>query len=268
MWVDDARNTLRFRNALALLQAGGYDVDLHQDRMLLRTARTGREWLCDNLEDFETACAFHAWEAMGRTSVPRRPVAWTDAVSYEPTVQRALNTFYENGYAVRIARGRIDYVDRMGRNWAFWSKDEFIAGAAALVSERSSPARALPPSWAAGLGVGRVAERSSVSEGTQSKVSPSAPPARSLSKGEMAALAKMRRRLVSMEARATAAERRAAELLNEDAGYQQLKAALLTKYDPTRGRPGVDEKKRRNRMRAWLIRLCTTIEGTAGRQGR
>ena len=113
MWVDNAQNTLRFRNALALLQAGGYDVDLHQDRMLLRTARTGREWLCETLEDFDTACAFHAWEAMGRTSAPRRSMAWTDAVSYEPGIQRALNTFYESGYAVRIARGRIDYVDRV-----------------------------------------------------------------------------------------------------------------------------------------------------------
>jgi len=194
-------------------------------------------------------------------------VAWTDAVSYEPTVQRALNTFYENGYAVRIARGRIDYVDRMGCNWAFWSRDEFIAGAAALVSERSSPAKAQPSSWAAGLGVGGVAERTSVSGGGKGKVSPSAPPAPTLPNGEMAALAKMRQRLVSMEARATAAERRAAELLNEDAGYQQLKAALLAKYDPTRGRPGIEEKARRNRMRAWLLRLCNTIEGASGQRG-
>jgi hypothetical protein len=196
--------------------------------------------------------------------VPRRSKAWTDAVAYEPTVQWALNTFYENGYAVRIARGRIDYVDRMGRNWAFWTKDEFVAGAAALVSERSPHAKALPSSWAAGLEVGGVAERTSVSKGREGKVSPSAPPAPSVPNGEMAALAKMRQRLASMEARATAAERRAAELLSEDAGYQQLKAALLAKYDPTRGRPGIEEKVRRNRMRAWLARVCKTIEGTAG----
>jgi hypothetical protein len=267
MWVDNAQNTLRFRNALALLQAGGYDVDLHQDRMLLRTARTGREWLCETLEDFDTACAFHAWEAMGRPSVPRRFMAWTDAVSYEPSIQRALNTFYENGYAVRIARGRIDYVDRMGCNWAFWSRDEFIAGAAALGSEHFSPSRSLPSSGNAGLGVGGGPERPPVNETRDSKLKPTAPMAPSLPSGEMAALAKMRQRLVSMEARATAAERRAAELVNGDAGYQQLKAALLTKYDPARGRAGVEEKNRRNRMRAWLLRLCNTIEGAAGRRG-
>jgi hypothetical protein len=266
MWVDVAQNTLRFRNALALLQAGGYDVELRQDQMFLRTARPGREWLCENLEEFHNACSFHAWEAMGRTSVPRRPVAWTDAVSHEPSIQRALNTFYENGYAVRIARGRIDYVDRMGCNWAFWTREEFVAGAAALVSERSSPAKALPCSWAARLGAGGVAEFTSVSEGRERKVSPSAPPSPFLPNGEMAALAKMRQRLVSMEARATAAERRAAELLNEDTGYKQLKAALLTKNDPMRGRPGIEEKARRNRMRAWLLRLCNTIEGAAGRR--
>jgi hypothetical protein len=236
--------------------------------MLLRTPRTGREWLIENLQDFDTACAFHAWEAMGRTSVPRRAVAWTDAVSYEPSVQRALNTFYENGYAVRIARGRIDYVDRMGCNWAFWSRDEFIAAAAALVSEHFSPSKALHFSGNAGHRVGGEPVYPSANEARESKLKPPAPVARPLPNGEMAALAKMRQRLASMEARATAAERRAAELLNEDAGYKQLKAALLTKYDPTRGRPGVEEKMRRNRMRAWLIRLCTTIEGTAGRQGR
>lgn len=267
MWVDNAQNTLRFRNALALLQAGGYDVDLHQDRMLLRTARTGREWLCETLEDFDTACAFHAWEAMGRTSAPRRSMAWTDAVSYEPSIQRALNTFYENGYAVRIARGRIDYVDRMGCNWAFWSRDEFIAGAAALGSEHSSPAKSLPSAGNAGLGFGGGPERPPVNETRDSKLKPTAPMAPSLPNGEMAALAKMRQRLVSMEARATAAEQRAAELATEASGYQQLKAALLTKYDPARGRAGVEEKKRRNRMRAWLMRLCNTIDGAAGRRG-
>jgi hypothetical protein len=267
MWVDNAQNTLRFRNALALLQAGGYDVDLHQDRMLLRTARTGREWLCETLEDFDTACAFHAWEAMGRTSAPRRSMVWTDAVSHEPSIQRALNTFYENGYAVRIARGRIDYVDRMGCNWAFWTRDEFIAGAAALGSEHSSPAKSLPSARSAGLGFGGTPEHPPVNGTRDSKLKPAAPMAPSLPSGEMAALAKMRQRLVSMEARATAAERRAAELVNGDAGYQQLKAALLTKYDPARGRASVEEKNRCNRMRAWLLRLCNTIEGDAGRRG-
>ena len=267
MWVDNAQNTLRFRNALALLQAGGYDVDLHQGRMLLRTARTGREWLCETLEDFDTACAFHAFEAMGRTSAPRRSMIWTDAVSHDPSIQRALNTFYENGYAVRIACGRIDYVDRMGCNWAFWTRDEFIAGAAALGSEHSSPTKSLPSARSAGLGFGGAPERPPVNETRDSKLKPAAPMAPSLPSGEMAALAKMRQRLVSMEARATAAERRAAELVNGDAGYQQLKAALLTKYDPARGRAGVEEKNRRNRMRAWLLRLCNTIEGDAGRRG-
>jgi hypothetical protein len=223
MWPQRAQQSQKFRNALTLLQAGGYAVDIRRDGVVLRAARTGREWLCYTPEDFDVACDFHAWEAMGRAPSPRATAVWTDALPHDPAMQRALNSFYEQGYAVRIVRGAINYVDRRGVNQGFHSRDEFIAGACKLGSEPG----------------GR----------------------RSLHRSVLETRSSLERRLVSMEARAIAAEESAAALAKAKPEYEALKAALLVKFDPARGRASPEERARRTRTRAWLLRLCGTIDG-------
>ena len=222
MWPQRAQQSQKFRNALTLLQAGGYAVDIRRDGVVLRAARTGREWLCYTPDDFDVACAFHAWEAMGRAPAPRATLVWTDALPHDAAMQRALNSFYEQGYAVRITRGTINYVDRRGVNQGFHSRDELIAGACKLGSEprgRPSPPRPI------------LETRSS-----------------------------LERRLASMEARAIAAEESAAALAKAEPRYVALKAALLAKFDPARGRATSEERARRTRTRTWLLRLCGGIE--------
>ena len=213
MWPQSAQHSLRFRNALTLLEAGGYDVDVRQDELVLRASRTGRAWVCRTAEDFDSACSFYAWEAMGQRSQPASALIWTDAIPHDPAMQRALKAFYEKGYAIRIARGSIGYVDRLGRNWTFLSRDEFIAGVARL-------GRA--PASSAGMGGGAV--RPSPTQRPDGQLAPTAPVQPAWAGGEMASLAALEQRLVSMEARAVAAERRAAEL-----------ATLLTRFDRARG---------------------------------
>ena len=229
MWPQSAQHSLRFRNALTLLEAGGYDVDVRQDGLVLRASRTGREWVCRTPEDFDSACAFHAWEAMGQWSQPASALVWTDAIPHDPAMQKALQSFYEKGYAIRITRGSIGYVDRLGRNWTFLSRDEFIAGVSRLGSE------------------------------PRGRTKPSGP--------TLETRASLERRLSAMEARALAAEERAAALDQASARYEALKAALLDKVDPGRGRPQPEERARRSRFRTWLLRLVNRIEAVPAGYG-
>ena len=63
------------------------------------------------------------------------------------------------------------------------------------------------------------------------------------------------------------AEERAAALDQASARYEALKAALLDKVDPGRGRPQPEERARRSRFRTWLLRLVNRIEAVPAGYG-
>jgi len=154
MWTELSFNSRSFRNAKAVLEAGGYVINIELDAIYISKINAGIEWECRSQEEFFDVCAFYCWEAFD--SEPMRdtqplpdlnknhwaPVTdetreWTSEIHEDLELQQAVMRFYEKGYAIRIKRGSISFFDRMAVQHDIRSKESFILASLALGTERA-----------------------------------------------------------------------------------------------------------------------------------
>ena len=123
MWTESLWKSLRFRNAVTLLNAIGCEVKLFGNVIRLSSSRAGRQWECGDPSSFYSACSYHSWEKWGDVpeNVPAADGgrAWTFWVPWDPALRLAFKGLYEKGFAFFVAGDQVSYIDRRGVHRTF-----------------------------------------------------------------------------------------------------------------------------------------------------
>ncbi len=170
MWpIEGIRRRRAVRNAITLLEAGGYVVSIEPDHIRFHSRRVGRTWNCYTAAEFFEASAFHAWETFSqagdttRPSVPlplgvEVPVSsamaggisegenchpWTARLFRDQALRLAIRRFYEKGYRLDIRSGTVGYLDRNGAYHECLSRSELLI-AAERCGREAEPSKVRP----------------------------------------------------------------------------------------------------------------------------
>lgn len=157
MWPIEGIRRRAVRNAISLLEAGGYVVCVEPDHIRLYSRRRGRTWDCYTAAEFFEASAFHAWEAFSQTDEQHQtdmalpeahgvkipaPAAmaggiaggkdshpWTARLFRDHAIRLAIRRFYEMGYRLDIGSGTVGYLDHNGAYHECLSRSELLTAA-------------------------------------------------------------------------------------------------------------------------------------------
>lgn len=157
MWPIEGIRRRAVRNAISLLEAGGYVVCVEPDHIRLYSRRRGRTWDCYTAAEFFEASAFHAWEAFSQTDeqhqtdmalpeahgveVPASAAMvgaiagckdshpWTTRLFRDSALRLAIRRFYEKGYRLDIGSGTVGYLDHNGAYHECLSRSELLTAA-------------------------------------------------------------------------------------------------------------------------------------------
>lgn len=157
MWPFQRTRWRAVRNAMTLLEAGGYVVSVERDHIRLHSRRMGRTWDCHTAAEFFEASAFHAWEAYSQadsrhpadTALPQAhdvevPASaamagwsteggdsdpWTARLFRDHALRLAIRRFYEMGYRLDIGSGTVGYLDHNGAYHECLSRSDLLIAA-------------------------------------------------------------------------------------------------------------------------------------------
>lgn len=171
MWPFQATRRRAVRNAITLLEAGGYVVSVERDHIRLQSRRMGRTWDCHTAAEFFEAAAFHAWEAYSQadkrhpagTALPqalgvqvpasaalaggstegRDSDPWTARLFRDHALRLAIRRFYEMGYRLDIGSGTVGYLDHNGAYHECLSRSDLLT-AAERCGREAEPSKVRP----------------------------------------------------------------------------------------------------------------------------